>query len=369
MLEILGYPLGWIMYGLYSIVNNYALTLLLFTVFTRLILVPLAIKQQKTSVKMAAFRPRIAEIQEKYKNNPQKMNEEMSQLYAEEKFNPMAGCLPMLIQMPILFGLIDVIYRPLSHILRPGKAVIDAAVPIAKNMFADPTIGAILGRTNPYSPEIDVIKAVNYAVQNGTGAFDALGSGFVNSVSNFQFSLFGVNLGDIPTLRPSEASSTYVFILLLMVPIVSGLTAALVNWITTKNNSVVADAQTKAMTTSMTIFMPIMSVYIAFKVPIAVGLYWILSNILMAIQSFVLYKFMNPQKMAEKATAEMEERRQKAREERAKAREIAKTTGNEDAKEKAMSQKEINRMKLAEARKRDAIKYGEEYNENELNDD
>ena len=272
----------------------------------------------------------------------------------------MAGCLPLLIQFPILFGLIDVIYRPLSHIIRPAAGVIEQASAIAKEMFADPAIAAVLGRSNTYSPEIDVIKAVRYSVEHGTGAFDALGADFITKVTDFQFSLFGVSLGDLPTLRPSEVAGMTTFVLLLLVPVISGVTSFLLSAITNRNNAASADPQTMAMSRSMSVMMPIMSVYIAFKVPIAVGIYWIMSNVLMGIQSLILYKVLNPQEMAAKAAAEMEARRKAAREERMQAKELAKQ-GDEKAAKKAMSQKEINRQKLAAARKRDAEKYGEEY--------
>ena len=360
-MRILGYPLGWIMYWLYHhVTNNYAFALLLFTVAVRFVLVPLAIRQQKASVKMAAFKPQIDQINKKYKNNPQKAQEELQQLYVEENFNPMGGCLPVLIQFPILFGLIDVIYRPISHIIRPGAAVIEQASVIAKKMFEDPALSGALGRSNTYSPEIDIIKAVRYASEHGTGAFDALGADFVTAVNDFQFSLFGISLGDIPVLNPADAPSLSLYFILLLVPILSGVTSYILTMFTNRNTAAAADEQTMAMTRSMAIMMPLMSVYIAFKVPVAVGMYWVISNILMMIQTMILYKVMNPQELAQKAIEEMEERRQLAREERRKAKELAKQ-GDEEAAKKSLSQKEINRQKLAAARKRDAEKYGEEY--------
>ena len=107
---------------------------------------------------------------------------------------------------------------------------------------------------------------------------------------------------------------------------------------------------------------PMMSLYIAFKVPAGVGMYWILSNVLMLIQSIVLNKFYNPKEMAEKAKQEAEERREKERQERIEQKKLARS-GDAEAKERAKTQKEINRQKLAEARKRDAEKYGDTYTE------
>lgn len=151
---ILGYPLGWIMFLCYHLVNNYGLALILFTILTKLVLVPFAVKQQKSMVKMAAFRPKMEEIQKKYANNKEKLNEELLKLYEKENYNPMSGCLPVLIQFPILFGLIDVIYYPLKHILRLPADTINAATEIAKQVLGE-------GGMNMHSVEMSIINAVH----------------------------------------------------------------------------------------------------------------------------------------------------------------------------------------------------------------
>ena len=107
--------------------------------------------------------------------------------------------------------------------------------------------------------------------------------------------------------------------------------------------------------------MPLMSGYFAVILPAGLGVYWILSNLLMAIQTALLNKYMNPRDLAEKARAAYEEKRERERQEKIEAKKRAKESGLDV--DKALSQKEINRMKLAAARKRDAEKYGEEYHE------
>ena len=297
-MRILGIPLGWILHFCYSLVQNYGLALVMFTVLARLILLPLSIKQQKGMVKMAMFRPKMEEIQKKYAKNPQKMNEELTNLYAREGYNPMSGCLPTLIQFPILFGL-------------------------------------DLGTT-----------------------------------PNFALNMF------------------------LLIPILSGLTSFLMSWLSMKNNAMPNEGSTAAMNRSMMIMMPLMSVWISFQVPAGVGIYWVLSNALALIQMYVLGKLYNPREMAAKAKAELEAQREAERQEKIEARKAAKEkqaeknrkaaeaakagkkrnapveveeetlidlVENDEVDEKALSQKEINRMKLAAARRRDAERYGEEY--------
>ncbi len=118
---IIAIPLGWIMKGLYYLVKNYGIALLLFTFITRLIVFPLAIKQQKSTAKMALIAPELEKIKKKYGKNQQKVQEEQMALYAKTGINPMASCLPMIITMLILFALIPIIYGPLTYISNADK--------------------------------------------------------------------------------------------------------------------------------------------------------------------------------------------------------------------------------------------------------
>ncbi|MCI5802015.1 MAG: YidC/Oxa1 family membrane protein insertase, partial [Oscillospiraceae bacterium] len=133
--SIFGWPLGWIMWFCYLVVRNYGIALILFTLLTKLMLLPFAVKQQKSTIKMAIFKPKMDAIQKAYGNNKEKLNEELMKLYEKEGYNPMSGCMPMLIQFPILFGLIDVVYKPLTHILRLSSAEITIATDAAKGLM------------------------------------------------------------------------------------------------------------------------------------------------------------------------------------------------------------------------------------------
>lgn len=345
---ILGYPLGWLMYFIYNIFHNYGIALILFTLLTRLIMIPFTIKQQKNSAKMVAFRPQMEEIQKKYQNNPQKMQEEMAMLYQRENFNPMSGCLPLLIQFPILFGLIDVIYYPLKHILRFGSETILAASEIASKVLESTGTGI----ANAYASEMSIIKAVGVNPE----AFAGIGENFLEKVQNFDFTFMGMDLGVVPTFALN---------IFILVPILSFVTSLLMSFVTSRTTqaNMGENSQGAMMNFTMLIMMPLMSTWISFSVPVGVGLYWIISNILMIIQTLVINKIYNPKEMAEKAKAEMEAKRQREREEKIEAKKRAKENG--ELTEKALSQKEVNSMKLNAARKRMAEKYGEEYIDDE----
>lgn len=112
--SILGYPLGYIMWLCYLLVNNFGWAIVLFSVIVKAAMFPLSLKQQKNMAKAQLFTPRVREIQQKYRNNQQKMQEEMAKLQ-KEGYNPMGGCGSMLLTFVILFGVIDVVYKPMTH--------------------------------------------------------------------------------------------------------------------------------------------------------------------------------------------------------------------------------------------------------------
>lgn len=354
--SLIGIPLGWIMWVIYDFVGNYGLTLLLFTLLMKLIMLPLAIKQQKGLVQMASFKPKMDELKKKYANNQKKLNEEMMELYKKENYSPTASCLPTLLQFPILFGLIDVIYYPLKHIVRLPADTITKAVEVATTVLGE-------GGMNRYSSEISVLQAVH---QDAAPFVSALGADVAGQLSSFDFSFLGLNLG----LQPHVLEFTPLF--LWLIPILSGLSSLLMTLISMKQNKGISSGDNTA--NAMLYMMPLMSVWISYQVPAGVGIYWLLSNLFSALQSFVLYKVYNPTEMAEKARLEIEQQRERERQDRIAARKQGKKQSaeeilfDEDADEEAknqvlrtLSQKELNRIKLARARKMAAEKYGDEF--------
>lgn len=109
-------PLGYLLTFIYKLVGNYGISLIILTVLVKLLLYPLYFKQIKSTASMSSLQPKMKAIQEKYKNDKEKMNEEMAKFYKEENFNPMGGCLPMLIQVPIIMGLFTLLRNPMRYI-------------------------------------------------------------------------------------------------------------------------------------------------------------------------------------------------------------------------------------------------------------
>ena len=141
--ELLGKPLGWIMYWIYEVVNNYGLSIIIFTLITKIILFPTAYKQQLGTARMSLLNPKLNKIRKQYANNQQKMAEEQQKIYQEEGINPMGSCLPLIISMILLYGVLDVVYRPLSHILRISSGTLDAAKQIISRILSSVLISVL----------------------------------------------------------------------------------------------------------------------------------------------------------------------------------------------------------------------------------
>ena len=114
-MNIISNALGHVLRIIFELVQNYGLSIILFTIVVKVLLLPLTIKQTKSTKAMQDIQPKIQEIQTKYKDKPEKQQQEIMKIYTEAKINPLAGCLPLLIQMPILIALFSVLREPVTY--------------------------------------------------------------------------------------------------------------------------------------------------------------------------------------------------------------------------------------------------------------
>ena len=126
--DVIAIPLGWLLEFIYSGVNHYFLAIFLFTLLVRILLFPLSLKSQKTQADRARLAPRLERIQKKYAKDQKKLQEKQMALYEKEGVSPTGGCLPMLAQMLVLFGIISVIYAPVTHLTSIPEEVVTASV-------------------------------------------------------------------------------------------------------------------------------------------------------------------------------------------------------------------------------------------------
>ncbi len=293
-------PLVWIGKFLGVLTNlsggNYVIALFYFAVIVELVLLYFGIRQQKNSIKQARLSPKERAIRKRYAGrndqvSQRKMQEEIQRLYQEEGFNPMAGCLPLLIQMPIIIALYNIVIDPLRYVL--GKAEGLSAV-LGKFVSTSRAAGG-LGEslTNTGKGTIELLSKLdaekleglkNFAFYSNAGeCYDAL-SGALGKMPNFN--LFGLNMGLTPGFKPPY--------LLLLVPVLT-FVAYFASMKLTRKFSYQPQAQDPQMGCSnniMDITMPLMSVYITFITPAAVGIYWIFKCIIGVVKQFVLCKAM-----------------------------------------------------------------------------
>lgn len=113
---IIAKPLGWLMTWLYGIIGNYALVIIIITAVVKFLLYPVYKNQILTTANMADMQPKIQEIQRKYANDKETMNQKLAEFYQEENYNPAKGCMPMIIQMVVIMALFAVLRNPMTYI-------------------------------------------------------------------------------------------------------------------------------------------------------------------------------------------------------------------------------------------------------------
>lgn len=278
--------MGWIIQQIYNLVANYGLSIIIFTVLIKLILLPLNIHSQKAMKKQQKVQPIIAQLQEKYKNDQEKLQREMMKIYKENNISMTGGCLPMFIQFPILIGLYQVIQKPLSYLKGVDwmqQAVIDKVYMLRDAMAS--SIGSLAQQTEEQLANMSQIQLSNWA-------------GIVNGPSDpwvINFNFLGLDLSNVP----SEAFgyimrldfSDWSKILLLLIPILAVVSSLLTNKITmlqtgqTKTND---NSQASQMQKSMLWMMPLMSGFFTLTLPSGLGIYWIISSVMQIIQQLVL---------------------------------------------------------------------------------
>lgn len=273
VIEFLIGILGWILYGCYFLIKNYGLSIIVFTLITKLILFPISLLTQKNSIKMVQMQPQLNALKIKYIDDKDKYTDEQVALYKKYKYNPFMDTIPLLIQIPIILGLVGVVYRPLSYIMNIDRGIISQL----KDWLVN-TLG--IEADNMYQ------LAIFQQIRDGAAVPSSIPTDIVDSIRSLNMNFCGLDL----SLTPSF-SENYV---LLLIPLLAGLSAWLLCFAQNKIN-VLQIAQNNAMKIATSVLMIAFSVYFCFLVPAGVGLYWIFGN-LFAIPSMVLCNVVIPPK-------------------------------------------------------------------------
>ena len=283
-------PFAWLVRLFYNLTNSYGVALILFTLVIKLIMLPFQMKSKKSMMRMSRVSGQMQELQKRYAKNQAKLQEEMQKLYEEEGVNPMSGCLWSFLPLPILMALYSIIRQPITHFMMLSKDVLqtvvqsvaDAGVDLTNIVMMDKATGAPALKDGLYQMaaygQINLVKAVQeMGLSTPEGWFDV----------NYNF--LGLDLTATPWEYVKSFTFTWAVIGVILIPILAGLSQFVFSKLTMKTQPQ-ADAAGGASMKSMMYMMPLFSVYIAFIMPAALGVYWIAQSVFSLIQEAILNK-------------------------------------------------------------------------------
>lgn len=341
LLKPFAIAMGWIMEWIFNILNaigigNIGLTIILFTVVIRLVLLPMTIKQQKFSKMTQLMQPELKKIQKKYRGKKDqasvaKQNEEIQALYAKYGVSPSGSCLQMLIQLPILLSLYRVMYNIPAYI-RPMKELFVNIIAPIQNVdgFADkfyqvqqaanikpgmielvkegatPTVDQMVDVMNKFTPE--AWNKLQDTFSNSPDVVAAIGEN-VPKIHDFNQFLFGINLTETP-------AQMGFFSVYLLIPIAAALFSFLSSYSMMSKSNMDKNDPTAKMTKGMMIYMPLVSAFISYTAPAGLGVYWAIGSLVMWVQQILINKHlekMDVQKFIEENKAKAEKRAAKGK--------------------------------------------------------
>lgn len=373
LFDFLAGPLGWIMKLVYDLVNNYFVAIFLFTLLVRVLMFPLSLQSQKKQADRIRLAPRVERLQKKYKDDPQKLQKKQQALYEKEGVSMTGGCLPMIVQMIVLFGIIAVIYKPLAYLSSVDAKAIEAAVEAVNvETYTEKNGYAVEGNTavgngltvnlatkekaknleeKNYYREMYLMQKLEdnreeiiYYIDLRMDGDRTVAEAQYNEILAIrrQFRFGNRSLLQNPWVNKETANGGPngfgAISILWLIPLLSGITAVL--------NTMLSMHYTKQGTngekqvgqgcsnTMMYLFMPLFSVYIAFTVPGGVGVYWICSNVIALLQTFILNMIYNPKKIREQAEIDYLERKKQRAAQKGKQT-LAEARRLDDARERA----------------------------------
>ena len=344
-MDFIAKPFGWLLMWLYELTNNYGVAVFLFALVVKVVLLYFSAKSKKSMMRQSRFTPYLKELEARYEGNKQKYQEEVAKLYKEEGINPMGGCLWSLLPFPILLALYRAIRFPITIMMGVSKEAYAQIKELLTSLGFEAAGGA---RAAAYSQI--------YESQFITGNFDKF-AGISDKLKQLDYGFLGLDLSQQPSFRfwqfTRENGTLWSQWGLFLIPVIAALLSYLQSKISTAGSP--QDPQTASTSKTMLLMMPLMSLWIGFVMPGALGLYWIATSVFQIIQDYILTKIFNKQLDAEdadrnarlKAKADEIERK---REETKRLREEGATTANPNTSKRKM-QKGEKQKTLEEANK------------------
>ena len=314
---------GYVLNIIYEIVKNYGVAIILFSILLKLILLPLTIKQQKTLKKSQKVQEQLKELQEKYSNNPEKLNQEMMDLYKRENLSPFSGCLSSILQIILLLAMFYLVSRPLTYMKKVDTEEINAYKEAIVQEQGENSVSTTY-------PEISIIKYINNKIdnpeENNTEIVESVDNTTVEVIETennttetevveeeklninedlyINMNFLGVDLSSIPKDNYTDWKVFIIPVLYIISSCISIKMTQVKTKKTEKKDEENKDAEpdmTAQMNKSMTWMMPILAVTVSLVAPLGLALYWLVNNILMIIERIVMDKFIVPKEEEENA--------------------------------------------------------------------
>ena len=333
MLDAIATPFGWLMRQFYALTGNFGLAVILFSLAVTIVLLPFMAKSKKGMMRMTRLQPKLMELQKKHEGNQQKLNEEIAKLYRQEKASPMGGCLWSLLPFPILLALYRAVIKPLTIVMG-----------VPDELLAEG--GALLNRLNELGFTLaegaNSYYAQIYQSEFITANFDQF-AGISDKLIPMDFNFLGLNLAATPNWHFwafDFSEGVWPVIGLFLIPIISTALSYLSMYIGQKVNATTATtAQAQSTNRMMLWMMPLMSLWLGFTLPAAMGIYWIMNSITGIIRDTALTAYYKKKLDAEDAVRRAEEREreeelERKRQETERLRAMNATTVNKNTSKK-----------------------------------
>ena len=331
-------PFAWLVRLFYNLTGSYGVALILFTLVIKLILLPFQVKSKKSMLRMNRLSGQMKDIQKRYANNQMKMNEEMQKLYAEEGINPMSGCLWSFIPLPILIALYSIIRQPITHFMMLKKDALEGLIQAATTAGVNMSNIVMMKDGVAAVGKDGFTQLASYGQINLVKAVQELGLATPDGWFNVNYKFIGLDLTATPWEYIKNFSFTWAVIGVVLIPILAGLSQFILSKISMSSQPQQADA-TAASMKSMMYMMPLMSVYIAFIMPAALGVYWIAQSVFSLIQEVVLNKTLNAKLEAEEE-ARFQARQADRQKRMEEARVLEQQRKQEEQKKKTLREKQ-----------------------------
>ena len=332
-------PFAWLVRLFYNLTNSYGVALILFTLVIKLIMLPFQMKSKKSMMRMSRVSGQMQELQKRYAKNQAKLQEEMQKLYEEEGVNPMSGCLWSLIPFPILIALYSIIRQPITHFMMLSKDVLQTVVQSAADAGVNLTNIVMMDKaTGTPALKDGLYQLASYGQINLVKAVQEMGLSTPEGWFDMNYNFLGLDLTATPWEYVKSFTFTWAVIGVILIPILAGLSQFVFSKLTMKTQPQ-ADAAGGASMKSMMYMMPLMSVYIAFIMPAALGVYWIAQSVFSLIQEAILNKTFSA-KLSEEEEARFQARQADRQRRMEEARVQEQQRKQEEKKKKTLREKQ-----------------------------